>query len=157
MLPRVSLIEQTKPMAYSTVAQFRSATGMGDSTLIPDAYIELRINAADDLINDKIADVYQLPLASTPNLINFISIEIASAFIYMSEFGEEIAEKGIDPQKKLKMMTSILEDIQLQKTKIRDANGAEFARTALKKPVSNPNSGAVGSGTEPVFSIDQQF
>lgn len=145
-------------MAYSTVANVRAATGISNSTLVSDAYVQTRIDAADDLINDKIADVYQLPLSSTPDLIIFLSIEIAAAFLYMSEFGEETAARGIDPAKKLEMATKILEDIQAQKTKLRDAaTGDEMSRTSLKKPVSYPNSSAVGSGTEPIFSMDQQF
>jgi len=145
-------------MAYSTEEQVRAATGMLDDTLITDAFVETRIDAADDIINGKIGDVYSIPLSETPDLIEYLSIELASGLLYLHQYGEEVEGTGLDGQKKIDGAIAILDLIQSQKLKLFDSSNDEFARSNLSKPVYYPTQTSTDDeDTPPLFKIDQQF
>jgi hypothetical protein len=146
-------------MAYSLAADVRAMTGINNSTYVSDAYITLRIAAADGIINGKVGDVYSVPLASAPDLIKFLSIEIASALIYMGEYSEELQGEGIKPEKKLNAAIKILDGIQEQGIKLYDGDGVEFTRVDLLTPTGYPDEAAseAGGAAEPAFTMDQQF
>lgn len=148
-------------MAYSTVAEVRNATGMQDSNNITDATVTARIAFADGIINGKIGSVYQLPLSATCELIHFCSLEIASLFLALDNYGEESENTDKGWKKKLDTIYSILEDIRTLKTQLYDATGTELTRSTLRTPAffptdasSDPN--AVDS-TQPKISINQKF
>lgn len=127
-------------MAYCTVQQVRDASGLTNSTNVPDAYITLKIGYADGLINGKIGEVYSLPLASTPNLIAAMSLEIAVALLFLDQYGEEAENTDKGWQKRLDFLVKQLEDIRLQKIKLYDdTTGTELTRTTLKNPAFLPN------------------
>lgn len=126
-------------MAYSTVANVRKNTGLSNSTNISDAFITAKIAYADAVINSKIGGVYSLPLASTPDLIAFLSLEICSAMLYMGEYGEELQDSDKGWDKRMKIANDILDDIQSQKTKLYNTStGEEYARASLLNPSFYP-------------------
>jgi hypothetical protein len=64
-------------MPYSTAANVRIQSPFKDSTLVSDAYVGQKIDEADSIINAAISEVYDLPLASTPDIIESLSKAIA--------------------------------------------------------------------------------
>jgi hypothetical protein len=150
-------------MSYCTEAQVRAATPFKSTSLIASAYVTDKIAAADSIINAKISKVYQIPLAvsgatSTPDIIEEVSIKIASALLYLEQFSEETAGSGIDGAKLLEEAIKILDDIEEQKQRLVNAAGVEYDRSTFMNPVGYPNQSSTDDGdTEPLFTIDQKF
>lgn len=145
-------------MAYSTVANIRTETGFKNSTNITDAYVTQKIAEADSIIDSKIVDVYSLPLASTPDIIVFISKEIASGLLYLDQYGEEIEDSALDGQKKIDYAMKVLDDIQSRKMKLLDSNGDELSVSNLLQPAFYPTQTSTDSGdTKSFFTVKQQF
>lgn len=145
---------------YSTKAEVRKATGFTDDTLILDATIDEKIASADGIINAKIADVYVIPLAVTPDIINEISIQVAKAFLYSSEYGEE--SQGTDKgwREILDFYMEILKQIADQEIKLLDpTTNEELDRVDLKTPIFSPTaaSSEIGERDEPRLTIKQRF
>lgn len=148
-------------MAYSTITEIRQATGMTNSTLIPDARVTGRIAFADGIINGKIGQAYQLPLSATCELVHFLSIEIASLMLYMDEYGEETQNLDKGWQKKLDMAMGVLDSIRELKTLLFDASGVELDRNTLREPSGYPTdeSSLLSSpdSTYPKVRMNEQF
>lgn len=127
-------------MAYCTVSDVRSASSLNDATNIVDAYITIKINLADGVINGKIGGIYTLPLASTPGLIKGFSIELAIAFLFMDQFGEEAEDKDKGWQKRIDAIVKLLDEIRAGKIKLfDDTTGAELAGNGLGAPKYKPS------------------
>ena len=116
-------------LEYTTVANIRILTGMNDATLITDAYITNKIEYAEAVIMSKIGQIYTLPLASVPKLIELLTCEITIGLIYLDQFGEESADKDKGGQKRIDNAMKVLDDIQSLKSRLYDDAGAEFARS----------------------------
>lgn len=143
---------------YTTVETVRIMTGFQEATppedsKISDETIELAIKQADSIINGKIGDRYQLPLASTPYLIESISSQIAKALLYAQEYGEETENLDKGWQKTMDYFVEMLDDIQLGKTKLRDDDtGEELARSTTDFPSFYPNEQSENDPFNPTFS-----
>lgn len=127
--------------AYTTSDEVRGATGMTDETLITDTYIDAKIAGATGLINGKIGDAYTLPLTTVPELIQWLAMEITVCFLFMEQYGEESADTDKGWDKRLKVLTAMLEDIRLRKTKLYDdTTGVELPTSSLLSPGFYPNA-----------------
>lgn len=145
-------------MAYIDKTSVRQATGFTVVANIPDARIDAKIAYADGLINSKIGDVYQLPLASTPDIIKFLSLEITAATLYMDEYGEETENLDKGWEKRLKWAKDVLDEIQSLKMKLYGVDGAEFARSSHKLPSFYPTNAAEATGDAPrLFTMNDEF
>src|SRR3989344_1321600 len=153
-------------MDYTTEAAVRAATGFANTTNITSATVTAYIADADSVINSKIADVYQLPLAvsgteSVPEIIEMLSRHITVGLLYANEYGEESEDTDKGWKKRMDWATGILEDIQKRKTKLRNANGVEYDRSTLKNPSFYPNATSSDPDdedtTEAKLSMNQQF
>lgn len=127
--------------AYTTSDLVRGATGMTDETLITDAYVDLKIAGATGLINGKIGDAYVLPLATVPDLIEWLALEITVCLLFMDQFGEETGDSDKGWDKRLKVLMLMLEDIRTLKTKLYDdSTGVELPHNSLLSPAFYPNA-----------------
>lgn len=126
-------------MAYCTKEQVRDATGMQNTTKIPDAFIDLKIAYADGLINSSVGKVYTLPLASTPRLIAFFSLEITVAALFIDQYGENSGDSDKEWQKRLDWILEQLELIRNGSLQLfDDATGAELAKNGVGSPSHYP-------------------
>ena len=125
--------------AYTTNALVRAATGMTDNTKITDTTVDAKIAFAQGTIDSYLGDVYTLPLASVPSMISFIALEMASAMLYIDEYGEETQNLDKGWKKKLDQCFSMLEEIQARTLKLRDTDGTELADSDHFMPVGYPN------------------
>ena len=145
-------------MAYVTKALVRSATGMTVSANISDTTIDTKIAYAQAVIDSKIGDVYALPLASVPDIIKFLALEITAATLYMDEYGEETENLDKGWEKRLKWAMAVLDDIQSLKMKLYGTDGVELARSSNKLPSFYPTNVAEESGDAPrLFSMNDEF
>lgn len=146
-------------MAYSTVAQVRIATGFADDAKVSDDVVEEKIASADSIIDAKIGDVYTTPLATPPDIIVEISIQIAKGFLYAREYGEESQNTDKGWKGILEFWMALLDDIVAQKIKLRTTAGAELTRSDLKLPAGRPTeaTSAVGEDDEPRMTMKTVF
>lgn len=150
-------------MAYTTIALVRVASGLTNSTNVPDATITAKIGLADALINSKVGEIYALPFSgSGPTLLQFLSLEITTAMLMMNQYSEEAADTDKGWQKRLDWCMKQLEEIRTQKLKLyNESTGAEYARNTLKSPSSYPNSTSsepdATDTTEPKVTMNQTF
>jgi len=144
-------------MAYVTAANLRVETPFKDTVRITNTYIDQKISEADSIINSKIGDVYTLPLAVSgvalstyPDIIVFLSKEIATALIYSDQFSEEVAGSTLEGATSLEAAMKVLDDIQNQKQKLKNTAGVELDRSALLKISGYPDDSSTEDGdTEP--------
>ncbi len=148
-------------MAYSTKAEVRASTGFSSTTRISDATLDAYIADADSVINSKIAELYSLPLASTPDIINMLSRFLTIGLLYSNEYGEESQNTDKGWEKRMEWAMGILEDIRKQKTKLVDSNGTELARRTLRSPSFYPTAvssdPAAENSTAPRISMNTKF
>jgi len=148
-------------MAYCTKTEVRAATGFSDSDKISDTTIDAYIADADSVINAKISDLYTLPLASTPDIINMLSRYLTIGLLYSNEYGEESQNTDKGWEKRMNWAMNILEDIRKQKTKLVDSTGAELARRTLRSPSFYPTAAssdpAADNSTAPRISMNTKF
>lgn len=148
-------------MAYTTKDAIRAATGFSDTDNISDTTIEAYIADADSVINAKIADVYSVPLSETPDIIEMLSRHITIGLLYANEYGEESEDTDKGWKGRMDWAMSILDDIQDQKTKLRDSSGNELARTSFKKPAYKPTTASSAVTAEdtdaPYLTMNEQY
>lgn len=100
---------------------------MQNTTKIPDAYLDLKISYADGLINGKIGKVYVLPLATTPNLIAFFSLEITVAVLFIDQYGENSGDSDKGWEKRLAWLVGELDKIRDGELQLfNDTTGVEL-------------------------------
>jgi len=150
-------------MAYTTIALVRVSTGMSDVTTVPDATITGKITFADGVINGKIGEVYSLPLASTPDIIGFLSLEIASGMLFLDQYGEETKDGDKGWEKRIKMAMDTLEMIRMKTLKLYNAssNYDEFDTSDLRSPSFYPTEASSQADavptTVPTLTMKQVF
>lgn len=148
-------------MPYSTKDEIRAASGFTNTTNISDATIDAYIADADSVINSKISDIYSLPLASTPDIINMLSRYLTIGLLYSNEYGEESQDTDKGWEKKMKWAMDILEDIRKQKTRLVDSSGDELARKTLRSvsfyPTAASSDPAAEDSTEPRIKMTTKF
>ena len=148
-------------MAYSTESEIRTATGFSDSNKISDSTIDSYIADADSIIDSKIVDRYDLPLSTTPEIINTLSRHIASALLYFNEYGEESQNQDKSFNAKMDWAESILDDIANGDRKLIDSNGDELSTSGLQNPTFKPTDSSsdpeATDSDEAKLSMNQQF
>lgn len=147
-------------MAYCTIQQVRDATGMQNTTKIPDSYLTLKIAYADGIIISKIGERYVLPLSDTPDLIAFLSLEITIAILFIDQYGENSEDTDKGWERRLKFLMGQLEDLRTGKLKlINPTTGQEYPRTSLGQPSFYPNAESsdpdATDSTAPKVSMNQ--
>jgi phage gp36-like protein len=148
-------------MAYTTKEIVRAATGFSDAAKISDATINTYIADADGLIDSMIADVYEVPLSTTPAIIGTLSRHIATGLLYSNEYGEESEDTDKGWLKRMNWAMGVLEKIQKQKIKLRTTAGVELTRTSLLTPESYPNDTSseltADDSTAPEFKMNSDY
>lgn len=146
-------------MAYTTIADVRVTTGFSDDTKITDSTITDAIAYADSTIDSALYDIYELPLTETPELIVWLSLQIATCYLYMNEYGEETENLDKGWEKKLNFLMGILDEIRDQRRKLIGADGNELSRSPLKQPSYYPDAAnsATGGATESKLTMNQNF
>lgn len=147
---------------YTTKALVRPASGFTDSTLVTDAYVDQKIAYAGGLIDGKIGAVYQLPLASTPDLIAAVALEMTVALLLMDQYGEEAADIDKGWEKRFNAAMAILEDVQALKTKLfNPSTGVELARSTARRmsyfPTGSSSDPEAENSTEPEITRARKF
>lgn len=148
--------------AYTTIALVRPASGFTNSVLVTDAYVTQKIAYAGGLIDGKIGSVYQLPLASTPDLVAALGLEITVALLLMDQYGEEAADKDKGWEKRFNAAMAILEDIQKLETKLFDpTTGIELTRSQARRmayfPTGASSDPSAENSTEPQITRGRTF
>lgn len=150
-------------MAYSVAADLRTETPFKNTSNFPDSLLEQKIDEGDQIINSKIGDVYSLPLSvagveTSHDVINMLSKNLATGLLYLHQFSEEAVGIGNSGQDLIDQSMAILDDIQTQKQKLRNASGVEFDRISLLKVTSYPSQSSTDDGdTEPLTTINESF
>lgn len=148
-------------MSYSTVADVRMATGFNNVDNIATATVTTYIDMGDAIINSYIGSVYVLPLSTSSSLVQSLSIQIATALLYINEFGEENQNTNRAWEKRLKIATNICDNIRQLKMRLYDDSGNELSRNSTRTPAFYPTNAssqpsAVNS-TAPKITMDGQF
>ena len=135
-------------VVYTSIEDVRASTGMTNTTNISDAYITTKIEMAQAVIDGMVGDVYIVPFSSTiPDSIKAICLNLVMAYLYIDQFGQETEGTGIDGEKLEAATMAILEKIQNQQIKIRNATtGLEVTRSEFHNPVSYPNETSTDDG-----------
>lgn len=135
-------------VVYTSIEDVRASTGMTNTTNISDAYITTKIEMAQAVIDGMVGDVYLVPFSSTiPDSIKAICLNLVMAYLYIDQFGQETEGTGIDGEKLEAATMAILEKIQNQQIKIRNATtGLEVTRSEFHNPVSYPNETSTDDG-----------
>ena len=143
-----SLLENNMAVVYTSIEDVRASTGMTNTTNISDAYITTKIEMAQAVIDGMVGDVYIVPFSSTiPDSIKAICLNLVMAYLYIDQFGQETEGTGIDGEKLEAATMAILEKIQNQQIKIRNATtGLEVTRSEFHNPVSYPNETSTDDG-----------
>lgn len=146
-------------MAYSTEAAVRTATGFSNTTQITSATITAYLADADSVINAKIADIYSLPLASTPEIIETLARYITVGLLYANEYGEESENLDKGWQKRLDWAMGILDDIQSGKVKLYNTSNVELTRSTRINASFYPTTVAseAGEDAEKFITMRQKF
>jgi len=152
-------------MAYTTTDKVRIEAGIVGNTNIATTSITNKITRADAIVNGKIADVYSLPLAETPGLIEQLSTAIAGALILIDEYGKEAQGTDKDGFARLETAMDTLEQIRTKKLKvISDTTGTELAVANTLSPKFRPtnlssdeNESDPDVATHPKFKINKIF
>lgn len=148
-------------MPYSLQADVRTQTPFKDSTLIGDAYITQKIAEADGIIDAVIGEVYVLPLASTPEIIESLSKALASCLLIQEQDTNIEVQPGIKIADFLKTQMDILEGIRTRKLKLFDGSGDELPLRDRVLPGFYPDATssdpAATNSTAPKFTMNQQF
>jgi len=147
-------------MAYTTIQAVRDATGMQNSTKIPDAYISLKIDYGTGIINSAVARRYTLPI--THDMLSFLNLEIAVALLFMDQYGENSEDTDKGWERRLKFLMGELEKIATGEVQLRDpSTGAELPRTALGQPSFYPNAASsdpsAPDSTQPKFRMNKVY
>jgi len=147
-------------MAYCTVQQVRDATGMQNTTKIPDSYITLKIDYGTGLINSAVARRYVLPI--THDMLSFLNLEIAVALLFMDQYGENSEDTDKGWERRLKFLTGEIEKIANGEVQLRDpSTGAEMPRTTLGQPSFHPSLAssdpAATDSTQPKFTMNKVY
>lgn len=148
-------------MAYTTEAAVRTASGFSNTTNITTTTITAYLSDADSVINGYIADVYDLPLSATCEMIETIARHITVGLLYANEYGEE--SQGTDKgwKGRLDWAMDLLKQIQDQKLKLYDSSGDELTRSALRLPVFSPttaeSAATATNSKEPRITMHMQF
>lgn len=147
-------------MPYTTSANVRPASGFTNATLVTDTYINLKIAYADGLIDGKIGSVYALPLASTPDLIASLSLELTISLLLMDQYGEEAADTDKGWEKRFNAVMAVLDDIVALKTKLF-VSGVELARSESRRigyyPTGASSDPAATDTTKPIITRNRVF
>lgn len=146
-------------MSYSSIADLRIQTPFKDSTLITDAYITQKISEADSIINAAIGETYDLPLASTPEIIENLSKNIATCLLLQEQNLNIEVQQGVSIKDFWDTQMSILESLRTRKLKLFDDSGDELALTSRIVPQFYPDEASETSDdpTAPLFTINQKF
>lgn len=147
---------------YTTIANVRSASGFTDDTKVSDAYITGKIDYAESYINAAISQVYTLPLATVPGLIEVIATEMAKYALYMDEYGEETENLDKGWRAAMEALYLDLQKIAERKLKlVDDSTGEELATNGLRSPSFFPtnasSSETATDSTAPKFTMNQNF
>jgi len=152
-------------MSYGSIAQVRIGTGFNDVTNIPDATVQTALDYASALIDAKVGQQYTLPLSvggtpTTPDLIDGLANECASAIMYMDEYGEESQDTDKGWEKKWNKCFEVCDMILKGELKLFDpSTGEEYDKSNQLNPVFSPNdnNSAAGESAEPFLTMHQQF
>lgn len=153
-------------MAYTTVSDVRTNSGFTDSLLVADAVITAKITYADGLINSKIASRYTIPLAiasvaSTPKLIEMLSLEMATVLLLMAQYSEQAQDTDKGWERRLKMVQESLDDIASGKSKLFNDSGVEYGRSSTDTPSFYPTTASREADADPhaprLFTMGKVF
>lgn len=145
-------------MAYTTVDIVREESPFNNVSLIADSYIERSIDQADSYIDGWIIESYQLPLASTPSIIQHLSTTQAIIYLFLDQNVNIEVGNGIDVQAMQEHVDATLDSIRTRKLKLIDSQGNEFPTSGRWEPSFFPTVESTNSGQTPIkFKMDQQF
>ena len=145
-------------MAYTTETIVREESSFKDDTKILDAYVERAIAQADAVIDGKVGQMYVLPLASTPTLVQHISTQLAIYFLLADQNLNLEVAKGVDINEATEAAMKLLDKIAGGDLKLFDGNGDEFTIRSHRKPSGYPNQTSTDAeDTEALLPLDEDY
>lgn len=138
---------------FSTVANVKSEAGMSQNDNITSDMVTGYITQADGEINSALFEQYVLPLSETPDLIEFISRQLAAGLLLTKEFGYEdnLSEAG---REKVRNARSQLDRIASRKLILVKSDGTAMPTKESGTVAFNPKS---SSTTSRKFSMADEF
>jgi len=145
-------------MAYTTAAIVRVESPFKDTTNIDSTYVDRAIAQADSYIDSKIGAVYELPLASTPSLIQELSTKLTIYNLIVDQNLNIEVAMGVNVTAFLDQINQILDGIIARSVKLFDSSGDELALVDHVLPAGYPNQADTDSGDAPrFFTMSKQF
>lgn len=140
-------------MAYSTANNIKTEAGMQDNPNISDALATGYGVQADGEINSALFEQYVLPLSETPDLIEFISRQLAAGLLLTKEYGYEdnLSEAG---RTKVKNARAMLNRIAERKLILVKSDGTAMETKESGTIAFNPKS---SSTTSRKNSMDDEY
>ena len=149
-------------MAYTTEDIVRAQSPFKNSTNIETGYITRKIGEADSIINSYIGLTYQLPIPSTPKIIQAISETLAVLLIFREQNPNIEIANGVNIDDTWSAQMELLDQISKGRYKLfDDTTGIELPLVDAKRLGFYPNqaSSELGSSdsTAPQFTMNMTF
>lgn len=149
-------------MAYSSEEVVRQQSPFKNSTNIDTAYITRKIAEADSIINSYIGLAYQLPIPSTPKIIQAISETLSVLLIFREQNPNIEIANGVNVEETWAAQLELLDQVAKGKYKLfDDTTGVELPLVNAKRLGFYPNAASDESAgpdnTAPYFTMNQTF
>lgn len=145
-------------MSYTTTTIVRAESAFKDSSKIADAVVQRAIDEMANFIDGKVGNVYTLPLATTPVVLQGINTTLAVyELIKDQNLNIEIA-LGVNLQQMVTDAIATLDAIAGRKQKLLNSSSEEYALVSQIKVKGYPNDADTEDGTAPrKFTMAQKF
>lgn len=149
-------------MPYSDITAIRKEAGFTGNTNIEDSDITSFMGAATDHIDSALSNVYSLPLAETPEILELIERKLAAGYLLLEEYGQQAEGTDKDGQKKIDWAEEELAKIVSGKVQLLDSSDEALDQTGDVTMSGWPND---STGTDlttdkddpPKFEVGQEF
>jgi phage gp36-like protein len=111
-------------LSYCTIADIRRESGFVNNTNLADARVTETGERAQSEVESYLRGVYTLPLSSTPDLIEYITMLLASGYLLIREYGPESRDTDKDGYKKCAEARALLQQIAAKTLLLVDSTGA---------------------------------
>lgn len=120
-------------LSYCTIADIRRESGFLNTTNLADARVTETGERAQNEVDSYLRGVYTLPLASTPDLIEYITMLLASGYLLIREYGPESRDTDKDGYKKCAEARALLKQIAAKELLLTDSTGAVLSTSTTHR------------------------
>jgi len=144
-------------MPYSTSAEIRVQSPFKNATNIDGTYIDRKIAQADSIIDSAIGEVYDLPLAETPSVIQSLSESITILLLFLEQNTNIEVQPGVNVTDEWALQMELLEKVRTRKLKLYDSAGDPLAASQDSISFYPTQASTDSEETERKFTMNQVF